>query len=60
MQAHYGIVVANCVAEVRHWALQRQREQQAQLGERRLYIANQPVANGVLEGLGALGFVRQS
>lgn len=70
MQCNLSIAVGNSVSEVKQWAssLQQSHEQQKQglgdastvskhLQHQQVYLAKQPVAAGVLEGLAAFGFL---
>lgn len=56
-QAHTSIVVANSTPEVKAWAASAQQAAAAGAQPQRVFVAQQPVAAGVLEGLQALGWV---
>jgi ABC-type antimicrobial peptide transport system ATPase subunit len=62
-QAPQAILVGNAVQELKQWAQQQQQQQQQQeqdasVQRHVVYIATEPVAAGVMEGLHALGLLQ--
>lgn len=50
---HRAIVVANAEPELKQWLLTEKKEM---AGDNRLYIAESPMARGILEGVDHFGF----
>jgi hypothetical protein len=58
LQAPQAILVGNAVLELKQWAQQQQqRQHDNSVRQHVVYIATEPVAAGVLEGLQALGML---
>jgi hypothetical protein len=53
-QAPQSILVGNAAPELKQWARQQQAQRQQQHS---MFIATQPIAAGVMEGLHALGML---